>query len=328
MPKLNKIGILMVNLGTPESPTAPAVKQYLKEFLWDRRVVEIPRLVWWFILNLIILNTRPAKSAALYKKIWLDQGSPLLIFSVELRRILQHDLNKRYPNRYQIEVAMRYGSPSIQQGIKNLKDAQVDQFLILPLYPQYSSTTVASVFDAVADVLKTWRHIPTFKFVSGYHDNILYIRSISKQIKAHWEKVEQGGCLLFSFHGLPEKSITSGDPYYHQCKHTAKLIAEELSLNEQQWKLVFQSRFGMAEWLKPYCSEVLKQLPKEGIKVVDVVCPGFAVDCLETLEEIAITNRQLFLRSGGNDFRYIPALNCEQTHVDILAALIADNVSS
>lgn len=328
MPKLKKIGILMVNLGTPDSPTVPAVKQYLKEFLWDRRVVEIPRLVWWVVLNLIILNIRPPKSAALYKKIWLDQGSPLLVFSEELGRSLQQDLNERFPNRFRVEIAMRYGSPSIQQGMKNLKDTGVDQYLILPLYPQYSSTTVGSVFDAVSDVLQTWQHIPTFKFVSGYHDNLVYIRSISKQIKAQWDQTGQGECLLFSFHGLPEKSITAGDPYYHQCKHTAKLIAEDLSLNEQQWKLVFQSRFGMAEWLKPYCSEVLKQLSREGIKVVDVVCPGFAVDCLETLEEIAITNRQLFLQSGGSDFRYIPALNCEQTHVDILDALIAENLLS
>lgn len=314
-----------MNLGTPESPTPAALRNYLKEFLWDPRVVEIPRPIWWLLLNLIILNIRPRKSAMLYKKIWSDQGSPLLIWSTKLGQTLERYLNKKNQHSYKIEVAMRYGSPSIPAGMEKLRQAQPLELFVLPLYPQYSSATVGSVVDAVADVLKTWRYIPDLKIITDYHDQEFYIRSLTDRINAFWRQQGQGSYLLFSFHGLPEKTKALGDPYYQQCHETARLVAEQLVLEKDQWQLVFQSRFGFTEWLTPYCCEVLKQLPQQGIKQVDMVCPGFAVDCLETLEEIAIRNRQLFLESGGVQYRYIPALNCEQSHVETLSRLIVKN---
>jgi protoporphyrin/coproporphyrin ferrochelatase len=310
------IGVLLTNLGTPEQATTAAVRRYLAEFLADPRVVEIPKFIWRPILHGIVLRTRPKKSAALYKKIWLPEGSPLLIYSQRLTQNLQQYL---YNQNIIVELGMRYGTPSIATALEKLKQKNISSLIVLPLYPQYAAATTASTFDAVTKVLKTWRYIPKLNFIQEYYTDVSYISAVADSIKKY-KPIDH--FLLFSFHGLPKRSITLGDPYQQQCLATAQLIAEQLQLNSDQWQVAFQSRFGRTEWLQPYCDQTLRELPKRGIKHVSVVCPGFAVDCLETLEEIAQQNRAIFLQAGGKSFNYIPALNDTDKHINLLADLV------
>lgn len=323
MPKnSSKIGVLVVNLGSPSSTKTSDVRAYLKQFLWDRRVVNLPRSLWWLILHGFVLPFRPRKSARAYKKIWQKKGSPLILFTQELTKKTARAIKKTNKNML-VDYAMRYGKPSIEEKLLQLKKQNCNEIIIIPLYPQYSSTTTASVYDEVMDILKSWRHIPSLRFISDYSQHPLYIKAIADSIRQSWKK-QRGDLLLMSFHGLPKKLTDWGDPYFNQCQITAQLIAEELNLESSQWKVVFQSRFGKAEWLKPYCIEVLEDLPQQEIKNIDVICPGFAVDCLETLEEIAITNKEIFTKAGGKNYHYIPALNDSSMQINLLLDLITN----
>ncbi len=314
-----KTGVVLVNLGSPAAPTPSAVRRFLKDFLWDPRVVNIPRPVWWLILHLFVLPFRPKRSASAYQKIWTGQGSPLVYFT----RLLSERLAKSFKSE-SISYAMRYGEPSVAGQLQMFKAEGIENIIILPLYPQYSSTTSASVYDDVVKELNQWRHLPNFQFIAGYHSHESYIDAIAESIQAYWQEHGRNELLVMSFHGLPELLTKLGDPYYHQCQETAKLIAEKLGLGEKKWLLVFQSRFGKAEWLKPYCADTLQKLPGQGIKSVDIVCPGFSVDCLETLEEIAMENKALFIEAGGRDYRYIPALNDSEAHVAAIRAILEE----
>lgn len=316
------LGILLTNLGTPDAPTTRAVRKYLAEFLSDPRVIEVPKVLWWFILRLFILPFRPARSAHAYNKIWTNEGSPLLSLATKLAQAIQNEIAIRVPGPVKIELAMRYGNPSIKSGLEKLRDSGAERILIFPLYPQYSATTTASTFDAVAEVLKTWRWLPELRMVNNYHDNENYIDALVESIKTHWQQFGQAEKLVFSFHGIPQHYFTAGDPYHCECHKTARLVAERLQLDDGQWLITFQSRFGPREWLKPYTDETLVKLAKDGVRTVNVICPGFSADCLETLEEINIQYRALFISSGGDQFTYIPALNDQPRHVEALTNII------
>jgi ferrochelatase len=308
-------GLLLANLGTPDEPTPAALRRYLAEFLWDPRVVEIPRPVWWLILHGVILRVRPAKSAAKYRAIWMPEGSPLLVHTRRQADLLRGYLGERLKRAglpadgVPIEVGMRYGEPSVASALAKLRAAGVDRLLVLPLYPQYAASTTASVCDAVFAELGRMRFVPALRTVSTYHDDPGYIRALANQVGSHWEKSGRPDRLVMSFHGLPRFSLDKGDPYHCLCQKTGRLLAEELGLKADQYVVSFQSRFGRAEWLKPYTQPTLEALGKAGVASVDVVCPGFPSDCLETLEEIAIECRDAFLAAGGRQFRYIPCLN-------------------
>lgn len=324
--QLSKTGVLVTNLGTPDAPTPSAVKKYLAEFLWDPNIVQIPRPLWWLILNGIILRTRPKKSAQLYQKIWTTLGSPLLVSTSKLLRRLQVATTKKgYPLTY--ELGMRYGNPSIKQSLLNLRDQQVKNIIVLPLYPQYSKTTTASTLCEIQKQLKLMGWHPKLYLIDNYAQEPSYISALADSIQTHWQKQPPGQKLLFSFHGIPLKSIKQGDPYFAQCLNTAAKTASLLNLNEEQFDIVFQSRFGKEKWLQPYCVEVLQNLPKEGYKHIDVICPGFAVDCLETLEEIAITNKEIFHLANGLTYNYIPALNDSSTHIQCLTEILIKHLN-
>ncbi len=314
-------GILLTNLGTPDAPTPSALRRYLAEFLWDRRVVEIPRPLWWPILHGVILRTRPARSARKYQAIWTAEGSPLLVISYRQAAALAETLAKRCPGPVRVALGMRYGNPSIATALAELRAAGAQRLLVLPLYPQYSAATTASTFDAIAAELRTWRWLPELRFITQYHDDSTYLDALAAHLRT--ARAEQPGeRLLFSFHGLPKRNLLAGDPYHCQCHKTARLVAERLELRPEQWAVAFQSRFGRAEWLQPYTSVLLTDWAKAGVESVDVVCPGFAADCLETLEEIAHENRQTFLDAGGECYRYLPALNDAPDHIAALAGLV------
>ena len=320
--KADSAGILLVNLGTPDAPDAPALRRYLNEFLSDPRVVEIPRLLWYPILNLAILPKRPRVSAEKYKKIWTEQGSPLLSISQQQHAAIQKELERRFQGPVKIELAMRYGNPSIQAGLLKLKAEGVRRLLIMPLYPQYSATTTASVFDAVFSELQTWRWVPELRTVSHYHDNPDYIEALSQSLFEYWNKNLRGEILVMSFHGIPKRNLSLGDPYYCECQKTARLLAENLNLRPQEYRVTFQSRFGKTEWLQPYTDKTLEELARSGTKAVDVICPGFAADCLETLEEIQLENKEVFLQAGGQTYQYVPALNTNYRHIQMLCDVI------
>ncbi|MDF2867452.1 MAG: ferrochelatase [Gammaproteobacteria bacterium] len=320
------IGILLTNLGTPEAPTPTALRTYLREFLSDPRVVEIPRPLWWLILNGFILPFRPKRSAKIYQKIWTPQGSPLLTHMQQLTAKLEQQLASILARPIKIALGMRYGNPSIAEGLAQLRQANARQILLLPLYPQYASATTGSSFDAISHILKTWRFVPETRFINHYADFAPYIEVLASRIRQHWQTHGQQNHLLFSFHGIPKRSQLAGDPYYCYCHKTARLVAEKLELTAENWSLVFQSRFGKAEWLQPYCDKTLAQLPNQGITEVDIICPGFAVDCLETLEEIDMQNRELFLAAGGKKFHYIPALNAQDDHIQVITQLIQQHL--
>ena len=315
-------GVLLTNLGTPDAPTPSALRRYLGEFLADPRVVELPRWLWWLVLHGVILRIRPPRSARAYQQIWTEQGSPLLVFSEALAAALTDTIHDRLDPSVQVVLGMRYGQPSLPAALDRLRQAQVQRLLVLPLYPQYSATTTASTFDALSAELRRWRRLPELRFIQHYHDFNPYISAMAEHIREHWHNHGRGQKLLLSFHGLPKRYLFNGDPYHCECYKTARLLATELHLQDHEWQVTFQSRFGREPWLQPYTDHVLQALPAENLHKVDVFCPGFAVDCLETLEEIALQNRDIFLTAGGQKFQYIPALNATDGHITALTELI------
>jgi ferrochelatase len=314
----SRIGVLLINLGTPAAPTASALRPYLKEFLSDRRVVEIPRAIWWLILNGIILNTRPRKSAEKYASIWQNEGSPLKIHTEALSRALQIELARRIPYPIQVEHAMRYGQPDVAGAMQRLKAAGCDRLLVVPLYPQYAASSAATALDAVYRTLLRTRNMPALRTVRHYHDHPGYIAALKTSVEAYWAEHGRPKVLVMSFHGVPRYTLDKGDPYHCECHKTGRLLAEALGLAKDEYRIAFQSRFGRTEWLKPYTSEVLEELGRAGMRRIDTLCPGFAADCLETLEEIAMEGKTSFLNAGGGEYHYIPALN---TRPDWVAAL-------
>ena len=320
-----RTGVLLVNLGTPEAPERAAVRRYLKEFLWDPRVVEMARPIWWLVLNGIILNTRPARSAKAYRKVWTEEGSPLLQISGRQRAALAGRLAENPGGEIPVALGMRYGKPSISTALETLRDADVRRILVLPLYPQYSATTTASIFDAVTSELRGWRWLPELRFVNHYHDEPRYIAALADSVRRH--RATHGGAerLLMSFHGIPEEYFHKGDPYFCECHKTGRLLADALGLTAESWQISFQSRLGPKQWLQPYTDHTLEALAAQGVKSVQVICPGFSADCLETLEEIAMENRAVFLEAGGERYEYIPCLNDDAAHMEMLAALVAQH---
>ena len=321
-----KTGILLINLGTPDEPTPGAVKRYLKQFLSDPRVIEIPKAVWWFILNGIILNTRPKKSAAKYAKIWMPEGSPLLVHTKRLAQLLRGYLGEKIKSPLVVVPAMRYGNPSILSAIEELKAQHCNRILLLPLYPQYAGSTTASSVEMVFDSLKRYRDIPALRVVKHYHDHPAYIDALASHVLAYWAKHGKPEKLLMSFHGVPRFTLDKGDPYHCECQKTGRLLAEALGLVKEQYVISFQSLFGRAEWVKPYTEPTLKELAKKGVSRVDVICPGFPIDCLETLEEIAMECKASFLAAGGKEFNYIPCLNGNDLWVKGLAQIAEENL--
>lgn len=320
------IGILITNLGTPDAPTPVALRKYLAEFLSDPRIIEVPKPIWWCILHGIILRTRPKKSAEAYEKVWTENGSPLLDISLKQLAAIKTSLQNKTDLPVKVELAMRYGNPSIKSGLEKLREANAKHLLILPLYPQYSATTTASTFDALAKELTQWRWLPELRMVNHYHDNDAYIEALANSIEQHWQINSKPEKLLFSFHGLPKHYFLAGDPYHCECHKTARLVAEKLELDDDEWQVTFQSRFGPREWLKPYTDVTLKELAKKGTKSVNIVCPGFSADCLETIEEINIQNREFFTEAGGEQFSYIPALNDKPEHIELLSNIICQHL--
>lgn len=320
-----RIGILYANLGTPDAPTAPALRRYLKEFLSDPRVVEIPKPIWWLILNGIILNVRPKKSAAKYATVWEKDGSPLAVHTERQAKLLRGALGAAgYPD-VEVAWAMRYGNPSIASKLDQLKAAGCTRILILPAYPQYAAATTASVGDMVSAWTQRLRNVPELRFIRNYHDDNAYISALANSVREHWAHngpLDSGDKLVMSFHGLPRFSLNKGDPYFCECHKTGRLLAEALGLNKDQYLVTFQSRFGRAEWLQPYTQPTLEAIAAQGTRRVDVICPGFVADCLETLEEIGMECKEAFLTHGQNDggkeFHYIPCLN---ERPDLIAAL-------
>lgn len=316
------LGILLTNLGTPDAPTAPALRRYLREFLSDPRVVEVPRTLWWPVLNGIILRTRPRRSAEAYAQIWSEEtGSPLLFHSKRQAQALQARLDDEAPGRVHVALGMRYGNPSLSRALEQLDAVGVRRLLVLPLYPQYSGTTTGSTFEAVGRLLSRRRDWPEVRLVRDYHDDAGYLDALADSVRRHWDQHGAADKLVLSFHGIPRSYGERGDPYQQECERTAELLAARLDLQPDQWLMTFQSRFGPQAWLKPYTDKTLAALPREGVKKVDLICPGFSADCLETLEENAIRNRDVFLEAGGEHFRYVPCLNDESAHIDALARL-------
>jgi protoporphyrin/coproporphyrin ferrochelatase len=303
-----RVGVLLVNLGTPDAPTPAALRRYLAEFLSDPRVVEIPRLLWWMILHGVILRVRPAKSALKYAAIWMPEGSPLAVWTARQAKLLLGYLGEA-GHPVLVRHAMRYGQPSIAAEMDALRADGATRVLVLPLYPQYSAATSASVFDAVAAWGQRARWVPELRFVQQYHDDPGYIAALAAQVRAHWQREGRGPMLVMSFHGVPERTLHLGDPYHCSCHKTARLLATQLGLSQEQYRVTFQSRFGKAQWLQPYTEPTLQQLAREGVERVDVLCPGFVADCLETLEEIDQEAREAFIEAGGKSFHYIACLN-------------------
>lgn len=306
--KIAKTAIVLINLGTPDEPTAGAVRRYLKEFLWDPRVVEIPRALWWLMLHGAVLPFRSPKSAAKYAAIWNKDGSPLKLHTEKQATLLKGYLGER-GHQVQVVSAMRYGNPAVASVLEKLKAEGCERILVLPAYPQYSASTTASNFDAVFRHYQKVRNVPELRFVKNYHDHEAYIAALKSTILDYWQNNGRPQKLVMSFHGLPKAFLLRGDPYHCECYKTARLLAEQLGLAEEQYVVSFQSRLGRAEWLQPYTSATVQALGKQGVKRIDVVCPGFIADCLETLEEIAIEAKQEFLTAGGKEFHYIPCLN-------------------
>ena len=322
-----RTAVLLVNLGTPEAPTAAALRRYLKQFLWDPRVVEIPRPVWWLILNGIILNTRPAKSAAKYAKIWLADGSPLKVHTERQAKLLKGWLGESGSPDLAVAWAMRYGQPSIASVLDRFKQDGVERVLVVPAYPQYAASSTASVMDDVADWIKRSRNPLEFRFIKHFHDHPGYIAALAASVREHWVARGRPDKLVMSFHGLPRRSLDLGDPYYCECQKTGRLLAEALGLTEEDYLITFQSRFGKAEWLQPYTQATLEKLGREGTGRVDAICPGFVADCLETLEEIAMECKESFLESGGKEFHYIPCVNERPDWMNALRDLVTTHLA-
>lgn len=322
----HRSGVLLVNLGTPDAPTTAAVRRYLRQFLSDPRVVEVPRALWWLILNGYILRTRPAKSAAAYKKIWTDRGSPLLLHCQDIAAGVAEKLAGSLSQSVPVELAMSYGEPSIASALKRLHEQHVRRIVVLPLYPQYSNTTTGSVFADVSTLLSGRRWVPELRFINHYHDATGYITALADSIRDYRAREGAGRHLLFSFHGLPQRMLLDGDPYHCQCQKTARLVASALELDDSEWTVGFQSRVGREPWLQPYTDELLRRWGKDRYGDIDVVCPGFSADCLETLEEISLQNAELYAAAGGGRLRYIPALNARDDHIAFLSELLLNTM--
>jgi ferrochelatase len=328
-----RIGVLLINLGTPAAPTPPAVRRYLRQFLSDPRVVEIARWAWLPILHAGVLRVRPARSARRYAKIWTKDGSPLLVHSQRQRTLLLGYLGQRlktagFPaDLCPVELGMRYGQPSVGAALDKLRASHCEKILVLPAYPQYSASTTASALDAVAAHLQHVRRLPALRFVETFHADTGYIKALAQVVNDYWKKHGRPDKLVVSFHGVPRRTLELGDPYHCFCHVTGRLLARELGLGAEQWTLTFQSRFGRAQWLAPYTSEVLAALGKEGVSRVDVVCPGFVADCLETLEEIGIVGRATFMSAGGKEFHTIPCLNEHPLWIAALADIAFRNLA-
>jgi len=322
----DKIGVLITNLGTPDAPTKNDLKKYLREFLSDPRVVEVPRLLWWMILNLFILNVRPRRSANAYSTVWTERGSPLLFHTKDQADALRIKLKYTYGENIMVEFAMRYGSPSVDSVIDKMLRQGVRTLFVLPLYPQYCASTTASTFDAVAASLATKRLIPELRFINHYHDFPEYIQAVADKIRQHWVINGRADKLIFTYHGIPKRYLLNGDPYHCECYKTSRLLVENLGLSEKEYLVSFQSRFGREEWLQPYTDKTLIALPEQGVKSVQLVCPGFSADCLETIEEIDVENRDYFMNAGGERYEYIAALNAESSHIDMMEKLLGHHM--
>ena len=321
-----KTGVLLINLGTPEAPTAKALRPYLREFLSDPRVIEIPRLLWWPVLHLFVLTRRPKQSAQRYAQIWGSDGSPLLAHTERQTLLLQGYLGERTKAPLVVDYAMRYGHPSVADVLARMKQQGCDRILVLPLYPQYAASTTATAFDAVFAAAGKMRNQPALRGVKHFHDHSGYIAALAQNVRDYWTQHGRPDRLVMSFHGVPRFTLDKGDPYHCECHKTGRLLAEALQLTPAQYQVTFQSRFGRAEWLKPYTAETLEQLGKQKLGCVDVICPGFVADCLETLEEIAIEGKTIFLNAGGREYRYIPCLNERPDWIHALADIAAQNL--
>jgi len=322
-----KIGVLLVNLGTPEAPTPAAVRPYLREFLSDPRVVEIPRILWWPILHLFVLTTRPKASARRYAQVWMRDGSPLKVHTERQVTLLRGYLGERARDLpLTVDYAMRYGKPSVADRLREMKAQRCERILLVPLYPQYSASATATVFDAAFASLGGMRNQPAVRTVRDFHDHPGYIAALAQNVRDYWMKSQKPDVLVISFHGVPRFTLDKGDPYHCECQKTGRLLAEALGLKPEQYRITFQSRFGRAEWLKPYTADVLAELGKQKAGRVDVVCPGFVSDCLETLEEIAIEGKGIFLSAGGRDFHAIPCLNERNDWIHALADVVLSNL--
>ncbi len=315
-------GVLLINTGTPDVPTHWAVRRFLAQFLMDRRVIDYPRWIWMPLLYGIILNVRPRRSAKLYRRIWSEDGSPIITISQHLKQKLQEELAGRILGSVQVEIGMRYGNPSIAAALAQLRKLSVSRIIVLPLFPQYSGTTTGTILEAVFAELRALRWFPSIQVISDYHDHPAYVDALAESIRP---LVCENEKLLFSFHGIPHRYVRNGDPYEEHCKKTVDLVTEHLNMEPERWSLAYQSRFGPEAWLQPYTDQVLESWGREGLGNICVVCPGFAVDCLETLEEIKNEGRHLFLESGGRTFKYVPALNDRQEHVKALAKIISES---
>ncbi|MDC7715159.1 ferrochelatase [Vogesella sp. LYT5W] len=321
-----KTGVLLINLGTPDAPTAKALRPYLKQFLSDQRVIEIPKALWWLILNGIILNLRPRKSAEKYASIWSSEGSPLLIHTRKQSQLLAEQLAAAGLENLVVDFAMRYGNPSVDSVLRSMREQGVERLLVVPLYPQYAGSSVATALDEVFRSLLRMRNMPEIRTVRHFHDFPPYIEALARQVEAHWQANGRGDKLLMSFHGVPRFTLDKGDPYHCECLKTGRLLAERLQLDKDQYVVAFQSRFGKAEWIKPYTVDTLTALAKAGTQKLDVMCPGFVGDCLETLEEIAMEGKEIFLTNGGGEYHYIPCLNEDPNWLNALSALVQQHL--
>lgn len=316
------VGILLCNLGTPDAPTPRAVRRYLAQFLSDPRVVELPALLWKPVLHGIILRTRPRASARKYQQVWTEQGSPLLAYTLRQASLLQERLHTAGHHHVSVAAAMRYGSPGLSEQLDALHQRGIRRVLILPLYPQYSSTTTASVLDALGQWCSQQRDLPDVRWTTGYAENHHYIEALAHSVRSHWQAHGKPQKLVMSYHGIPQRNIHLGDPYQIQCRHTSQQLAQKLGLSPNAWEMTFQSRFGPAQWLQPYTQPTLEEQARNGLHSVDVICPGFASDCLETLEEINMEVREAFLANGGKTFGYIPCLNDQSQWIDALQRIV------
>ncbi|MGB4811782.1 MAG: ferrochelatase [Methylophilaceae bacterium] len=326
-----KVGILLANLGTPDAPTAAALRPYLKQFLSDPRIVEIPRLIWWFILNGIILMVRPKKSAEKYAQVWTKDGSPLLVHAQKQTQLLRGFLSQKINSPHVVELGMSYGNPSMAEAIEKLKAQHCDRILVFPLYPQYAASSTGSALDAVWRNLIKTRNVPAIRTIRNYHDHPAYIAALASSVLEHWRinnkpNFDGGEKLIISFHGVPKAHLTNGDPYHCQCHKTARLLTEALGLNKENVIVAFQSRFGKQEWLKPYLASTLETLGKAKTSRIDIICPGFSSDCLETLEEIALEGKHIFTSNGGGDYHYIPALNENDAWIHAMTQIALENL--
>lgn len=322
-----KKAVLLINFGTPVAPTEAAVRSYLKEFLWDPRIVQIPRLIWWLILNLFVLKKRPAVSAKAYQRVWMDGGSPLMVYSKKIQQKLQLLAEKECSDQYDIQLAMRYGEPSINSVVKQLEQDGYKEVIVFPLYPQVATSSTGTAWHAFEQANNALDKPLKNKLISAYFRDENYLNALATSVKESWGKHGRGDKLVISFHGVPERTIKQGDPYLEHCTATANALADKLNLSAEDWQIVFQSRFGKGGWIKPYCLDVLNELPAKGVKHIDVICPGFSVDCLETLDEMVNENCEVFSLAGGEKFQYIPALNDKDEHIEALLSLLTSNTT-